>query len=189
MSLEIIEEYRSISVPTLETCGVHWVDDDDYAVRFPYRHWYGEWYERKGLDPRLDPKGRPKILSPNNAPAHMYNPLRLGPNADFVMICEGEYDTLSAIDTGYPAVGAQGTGAFAATWTRLFGGAVVVIAFDSDEAGILAAQGIRKWFRKHGDDAYILETPEGTDLNDLHKEGILEEYIDEFIEDNGLAPE
>lgn len=186
VSLEIVTEHRGIREKTLQEAGVYWVDGDDYAVRIPYYNYTGVWYERLALDPRINPKGRPKILSPKNAAHHMYNPLRLGPNADFVVFCEGEYDTLSVMDAGFPAVGSQGTNTFAAVWTRLFGGATNIIAFDSDDAGKGAAIALRKWFVKHGANAYIMEPPEDKDLNDLHKDGILEEYIWEFLEESEI---
>ena len=186
MSLEIVEGIRGISVATLEKCGVRWVDDDDYSVRIPYRHYDGEWYERKLLDPTLSPKGRPKVLSPKNAEHHLYNPLRLGPNAGSLVFCEGEYDTLSVIDCGYPAVGTQGTNTFRATWARLFTGATVVIAFDGDAAGIGAAHALHKVFRDLGGRAYIMEVGEEEDLNDLHQRGELKDYIDAFIEEQEI---
>lgn len=186
MSLEVVSEYRGISMETLEDAGLYWVDGDDYAIRIPYPNMKGLWYERKALDPRLDPKGRPKILSPKGATHHLYNPLKLGPNADFVVICEGEYDTLSAIDAGYPAVGSQGTETFAATWARLFTGAIAIIAFDGDNAGRKAAMGLRQWLRKVGGDAYIVEMSEGEDLNDLHKAGDLANMFEDFITENGI---
>lgn len=187
MSLEVIEEYRGISVETLEQYGIEWVEDDDYAVRVPYYNYNGTWYDRKLLDPRLDPKGRPKVLSPPNANRHLYNPMRLGPNADLVIFCEGEYDTLSVLDVGFPAVGIQGAKTFRGLWARLFEGAVNVISFDGDSAGKEAAHDVRRIFGKLGNHAYVLELDEGEDLNDLHQQGILGETLELFLEENELT--
>ena len=188
MSLEIVEEYRGISVATLEECGVWWKEDDKYAVRVPYRNYDGEWYTRVMLDPRITPEG-PKVLSPKNAEHHLYNPLRLGPNADLVFFCEGEYDTLSVIDAGFPAVGSQGTGTFNPVWARLYGGAVNCIAFDGDTAGVKASRTLRKFFADQGSYAYLVGTSEQYDLNDLHQQGILDEFLWEFLEENEIEYE
>jgi hypothetical protein len=188
MSLEIVEEYRGISVATLEECGVWWKDDDDYAVRIPYRYHDGEWYTRIMLDPTINASEYhgPKVLSPKNAEYHLYNPLRLGPNADLVFFCEGEYDTLSVIDCGFSAVGSQGTNTFNPVWARLFGGAINCIAFDGDTAGVKASRSLRKFFKDQGSYAYLVGTSEEYDLNDLHQQGILQDFLTEFLEENEI---
>jgi len=186
MGLEVIAQERGISVQTLEECGVSWVKGDDYAVRFSYPNLGGVWYERLGLDPRLPKGDRPKILSPANATHHLYNPLTLGPNAGFVIFTEGEYDTLSVIDAGYPAVGTQGTGTFKAPWVRLFTGAITVVMFDSDTAGINAAHKFRKWHTDAGGKTHVKIGEDGVDLNDLHMDRQLGNYIEEFLEAEGI---
>jgi len=188
MSLEIVEEYRGISVETLEEAGVWWKEDDDYAVRIPYRYLDGEWYTRIMLNPEINSTtySGPKVLSPKNAEYHLYNPLRLGPNADLVFFCEGEYDTLSVIDCGFPAVGSQGTNTFNPVWARLFGGAINCIAFDGDTAGVKAARTLRKFFHDQGSYAYLVGTEEEYDLNDLHQQGVLCEFLNDFLEENEI---
>jgi len=185
MSLEIVEEYRGISVETLEASGVWWSDGDRYPVHIPYRNYDSEWYTRVMRDPR-DNETQPKVLSPKNAEHHMYNPLRLGPNADLVFFCEGEYDTLSVIDCGFAAVGSQGTNTFNPVWARLFGGATNCIAFDGDTAGVKASRTLRKFFHDQGSYAYIVGTSEDYDLNDLHQQGTLKEFLEDFLEENEI---
>ncbi len=195
MSLELIEKHRGISMETLEDCGLWWSKGEgNYPVIVPYFHVGGKWYDRKLWNPDLArPDDAPKALSPKNidhqADSHLYNPLELGPNASLVFICEGEYDTLSVIDCGYPAIGSQGTGTFKAVWARLFSGALVIIAFDDDAAGVAAAEKLRKYFRLLGNRAYILQREEGMDLNDYHKEGDLGDLLGEFFEDNEIEGE
>jgi DNA primase len=191
MSLEIVTEHRGISVDTLEEAGVWWKEDDNYNVRVPYRNLHGEWYTRVMLDPRKNAKEwqGPKVLSPKNAEYHLYNPLRLGPNADLVFFCEGEYDTLSVIDCGYPAVGSQGTNTFNPVWARLFGGAINCIAFDGDVAGVNASRTLRKFFKDQGSHAYLVGTSDKYDLNDLHQQGILEDFLQEFLDENEIEYE
>jgi len=189
MSLKVVEEHRGITVETLESAGVWWKDGDDYAVRVPYRNLTGEWYTRVMLDPTATKANRPKVLSPKNAEHHMYNPLRLGPNADLVFFCEGEYDTLSVIDCGFSAVGSQGTDTFSPVWARLFGGATNCIAFDGDPAGVKAARSLRKFFHDQGSYAYIVGTDADYDLNDMHQQGILYDFLVEFLKENRIEYE
>ena len=189
MTLQIVEDERGISVATLEEAGVWWKDDDNYPVRVPYRNLSGEWYTRVMWNPALARESGPKVLSPKNAEYHLYNPLRIGPNAELVFFCEGEYDTLSVIDCGYPAVGSQGTNTFNPVWARLFGGAINCIAFDGDVAGVNASRTLRKFFKDQGSYAYIVQTNEDYDLNDLHQQGILKEFLDDFIVENEIEYE
>ena len=187
MALEEVEQYRGISVETLEAAGVEWIEQDPtYPVRFPYRNLNGVWYERKGIRPGLDADGRPKLLSPPNSEPHLYNPLRIGPDSETVFFAEGEYDCLSVIDCGYAAVGSQGTNTFKAVWARLYSGAVCVIAFDGDTSGRQAAVKLRKLLRNQGGIAVIMDVPEGEDLNSLHQQGLLGVFIEEFMEQNEL---
>jgi hypothetical protein len=90
----------------------------------------GAWYERKHR-----PDGSPKYESPAGSNAHLYNPLGLGPHSPEVWIAEGEFDTLSLIAVGAPAIGVLGAGNFNRHWQLLFAGAELVIAFDPDQAG------------------------------------------------------
>jgi len=187
MGLELVEEHRGISVETLEALGVYWVDEPPYTIRIPYPHRSGVWYERKALTPGYTPsKHEQKILAPSGASPHLYNPLKLGPNAGTIFICEGEYDTMSVIDCGFDAVGTQGVSTFNRTWARLYSGALVIIAFDGDSAGRKAAHDLRTIFKDLGTNVHIMEMPDDTDCNDLHKEGDLEPYIWQFLKGNGL---
>lgn len=187
MSLEIVEEHRGISVDTLEKAGVWWNEESkNYPVTVPYPYLGGEWYERVMVDPRTQPAVQPKVLSPKNAEYHLYNPLRIGPNADLVFFCEGEYDTLSVIDCGFDAVGSQGTNTFNPVWARLFGGAINCIAFDGDVPGVKAARTLRKFFHDQGSYAYLVSTSDKYDLNDLHQQGILREFLLDFMTENRI---
>ena len=187
LSLEVLSEARAISVATLEMYGVHWENDDgDYNVRVPFPNKNGIWYERKMLAPGVPANKRQKVLSPSGSSPHLYNPARLGPNAGLLFFCEGEYDTLSVLDCGWDAIGTQGTGTFNKTWARLFVGSTNVIAFDGDAAGRKAAFELQSIFRDLGNNAHILDVPDGRDLNDLHQDDELEEFLWRFVKDNNL---
>ena len=188
MTLKVVEAYRGISVHTLEDAGVWWKEGDDYAVRIPYRNLNGEWYTRIMLNPQIitSEYDGPKVLSPKNAEHHMYNPLRLGPNAELIFYCEGEYDTLSVIDCGYPAIGSQGTNTFNPVWARLFGGAINCIAFDGDTPGVKSSRTLRKFIHDQGSFAYLVGMDEKYDLNDLHQMGQLHEFLADFLKENDI---
>jgi DNA primase len=106
-----------------------------------------------------------------------------------MFFCEGEYDTLSVIDCGFDAVGSQGTNTFNPVWARLFGGAINCIAFDGDTAGVNASRTLRKFFKDQGSYAYLVGMDETTDLNDLHRQGILYGFLVDFLEENEIEYE
>jgi len=102
----------------------------DGTVVIPVLGRRGSWYERTYK------KGRkPKYISPKGVEPHLYNPLGLGPHSQQVWIAEGEWDTLSLVVLGAPALGIQGAGNFNRHWALLFQSAEVVLALDPDEAG------------------------------------------------------
>lgn len=96
---------------------------------------HGAWYERTH-----QPNDIPRYLSPQGVESHLYNPLGLGPNTREIWIAEGEFDCLSLVTVGAPAVGILGVDAFRREWALLFSRAQVVMALDSDEAGNSRAQ-------------------------------------------------
>jgi hypothetical protein len=81
----------------------------------------GAWYEREHR-----PDGVPKYKTPQGETIHLYNPLGLGPNTDEVWIAEGEFDTLSLVVSGVPAVGLSGATSWNEKWWLLYARARVV---------------------------------------------------------------
>ncbi len=79
------------------------------------------------------PNGSPKYQPEREGMGHhLYNPLGLGPHSDEVWLSEGEFDTLSLVTVGAPAVGVLGASGFKRAWRLLFQHARVVVAFDPD---------------------------------------------------------
>lgn len=187
---ELIEEvaiWRGLQLATLLQYGVKVDDHPTHPIVFPYPNLTGVWYERRRAwvgDSRAN-----KYLSPKGTSPHLYNPLHLGPNAGQVWFCEGEFDTLTLIENGIPALGVAGTNAFNRKWVHLYEDSTVVVAYDGDPAGIEAAGKLVEVFRDRRTRAFSLPTPDGYDLNELHQEGALTETIKAFADDEGIAVE
>lgn len=126
--LHTFAKTRGFTAQELEEHGIR-IEGDEVVIPLLGRKGH-VWYER-----RHRPGGSPKYLSPSGVEPHLYNPLGLGPHSDEVWIAEGEFDTLSLIVSGAPAVGVLGVNSFNTAWRHLFIGARVVIAVDPDEAG------------------------------------------------------
>lgn len=127
MTLNELAKSRGFTEEELSEWGIR-IEGDVVAI--PTLGRSGAWYERI-----YNPHGNPKYRGPKGAPAHLYNPLGLGPNTDEVWIAEGEFDTLSLIVAGADAVGVLGAGNFRAEWALLFSEAYIVLALDPDDAG------------------------------------------------------
>lgn len=153
-------------------------------VAIPYPNLTGIWHTRY-RNPGVD---GPKYWAPSGSGTHLYNPLRLGPNADVVWFAEGEIDCLVLVYLGYPALGIPGAtiGArFHRSWKLLFDEAEIVVAFDNDEAGQAAAEKLCAVFSPH---SHLFLPPEGMDINEwwlADPEG-LREALGVFSDREGL---
>ena len=156
---------RGLPLDFLGEQGLHIVPEgEDLAgwLAFPYPNLTGIWKTRYR---NMTPLGLPKYLDSEGAEVHLYNPQRLGPNVDSVIFSEGELDTLVLTYLGFPAVGVAGTNAFRPAWKLLFQHALVVVAFDGDKAGDLAAARALDEFAPR---SARLRPPEGMDINDWY---------------------
>lgn len=87
-------------------------------------------------------KGK-KYLSVTNDPPKIYNANALEVARSGIVICEGEIDTLTAEQVGFPAVGIPGAQNWQPAWYRLFVQySVVYMLHDDDDAGIKLAEQI-----------------------------------------------
>ena len=128
LSIHEFATSRGFEPEELEYYGIEVRQDDTVVIPVLGRR--GSWYERT-----YHPHSKPKYRSPKGSEAHLYNPLGLGPHSQQVWIAEGEWDTLSLVVLGAPALGIQGAGNFNRHWALLFQSAEVVLALDPDEAG------------------------------------------------------
>jgi len=139
------------------------------------------WTMRGGcveLKARTGQKAGPKYLKIGNAfplptKTRLFNALQAMPsprNAE-VLIVEGEYDCLIALQAGYRATAVAGVQGWNTTWEHLYQDSRVVLVFDGDEAGAEAADKLTAALDRRGIDCRTVRLPEGRDLTDLWLEG------------------
>jgi DNA primase len=116
-------------------------------------------------------KDVPRFLNTGRAVPCLYNVDILG-DADRVLICEGETDTLTALSHGYAAVGIPGWSHFKPAWVELFCGKTVFLVLDADRAGDQGVRDIARTFDRAGLPLPRRVTlPAGSDLNEFLTEG------------------
>lgn len=90
---------------------------------------------------------------------------------DRLIVCEGVLDALTAATAGLPAVAVLGAAypsiRIAQTIADHADDRQILIGFDGDEAGRIAAQRLLQLLAPRGVEARILDLPDGTDLNSL----------------------
>jgi hypothetical protein len=90
---------------------------------------------------------------------------------DLLVVCEGILDGLTVATAGLPAVAVLGATypsvRIAQTIADHTDGRRILVAFDGDEAGRIAAARLRQLLAPRGQDATVLDLPDGTDLNTL----------------------
>ena len=170
--LEGFADKRGLPLDFLATMGLHIAPDDGERpgwIAIPYPHLTGIWYMRY-RNPGDGPYDQfnPKYWAKPGSQVHLYNPQRLGPNADAVIFTEGEIDCLVLTHLDYPAIGIPGASLaekFHGSWQLLFDDTHVIPAFDSDPAGQTASAKIQGAFAPR---SHILALPQGLDINDWY---------------------
>jgi len=166
MSIEEYAEHRKLPLKFLTTHGLRVAEPGEVNapgkwLAIPYPNVQGVWYTRYR---NLDPTDSFRWWQPKGSKQHLYNPKRLGPNADEVWITEGEFDALTLCFLGFDAVGISGVNAWKTSWTLLYSECQVIVAMDGDKAGRDGAFAIASQFK---DNARVLELAEGEDMNGL----------------------
>jgi len=172
--LDKFAEARGLPVEFLGKMGLHIAPSDNEMpgwVAIPFPHLTGKWHTRYRNPGK---KGRKYHQAPGTD-VHLYNPLKLGPNADLVIFTEGEIDALVLAHLGYPAIGIPGTSSsterFRSHWLMLFASARAIIVFDNDTAGQEAAFKFADIMDSKDIDNRIIVPPrEGWDVNDWYLE-------------------
>jgi len=120
---------------------------------------------------RLD-DNKPKYGSPTGQKAHLYNVCDITLDSPFVVVCEGELDTIITSGAlGIPAVGVPGTAAWKPHYPRLFTGyETVYVVGDNDvkEDGSNPGQDFAKRVANEVLNSVIVTLPPGQDINDYY---------------------
>ena len=112
----------------------------------------------------LDAQAKPRFQAlPGSKPA--LGRAALGPAPPWVIVAEGVFDYLTLTAWGYPAVAALGTQGMDKVAAALRGCSRVFLAFDNDDAGSAAAEGLRNLL---GNRAAAVILPDGiADVGEL----------------------
>lgn len=102
-----------------------------------------------------------KYLGHPGRPLRLYNVEALFEADDFIVLCEGELDTITATQCGFPAVGVPGVGGWKPHFNRIFEDYQRVYLFaDGDEAGRKFGERLKQELS-----AVVVTMPEGEDVN------------------------
>lgn len=109
--------------------------------------------------------GSPKYLSRPGAEAHLFNVLAFGLDSDFIVVCEGEMDTIiTAGECGLPAVGVPGANGWRNWYSRAFADyRRVIVLCDGDQPG----RDLGKRIAQQIDVATVVSMPDGMDVNEV----------------------
>jgi DNA primase len=124
----------------------------------------------------------PKYRSMPGDMPRLFNPSALLQPGPYVAICEGEFDTMTAVQAGIPAVGAAGVSSWRPAFSRAFRGyRKVFILADSDDKGQGMAFGEK--LADEIENAVIVPMPLGHDVNSF----VLEQGPEALRERLGLS--
>jgi len=107
----------------------------------------------------------PKYLSRPGASTHIFNVTALEQDADVLVICEGEIDTIIATQVGFAAVGLPGANNWKPFYSRVLADWEKIMLFcDGDNAGREMAKNITREL----DNVFPVFMPENCDVNDVY---------------------
>ena len=116
--------------------------------------------------------GKPKYGSPAGQKAHLYNVCDITIMSPYILICEGELDTVITSGVlGIPAVGVPGVAAWKPHFPKLFGGYEnVYVVGDNDvkEDGSNPGAEFAKRVANEVMNSVIVTLPAGMDINDYY---------------------
>lgn len=107
----------------------------------------------------------PKYLSRPGATTHIFNVMALQSDADVLVICEGEIDTIVATQVGFAAVGLPGANNWKPFYSRVLADWEKIMLFcDGDNAGREMAKNITREL----DNVFPVFMPDNCDVNDVY---------------------
>ncbi|MEU7096031.1 toprim domain-containing protein [Kitasatospora aureofaciens] len=105
-----------------------------------------------------------KYLWPSGVDRRLFNSRALDDDSPYIAICEGEMDTITAVQAGIPAVGVPGVKAWQRWWSRCFRGYdTVFVLADADDSG--EGREMAEKVSSHVQSARVVMMPEGQDVN------------------------
>ena len=120
---------------------------------------------------RVD-EGKPKYGSPTGQKAHLYNVCDIIIDSTYIVVCEGELDTVITSGVlGIPAVGVPGVAAWKPHFPKLFGGYdTVFVVGDNDvkEDGSNPGAEFAKRVANEVMNSIIVTLPPSMDINDYY---------------------
>lgn len=168
--LRFLRNKRGLSLDTLVRWELGW---DGFRVTIPIRGWHGEVVNARCYRPHAT-ADTPKIISYRRG----YGEARLWPPSSVwgqpdepIVLCEGEMDTLVALQAGLRALTSTGGArSFAQGWVPWFASQRVWIAYDRDRAGAAGAARVADLLAGTAAEVRILRLPvprSGKDMTDL----------------------
>jgi DNA primase len=113
----------------------------------------------------LNNDGGPKYMSRPGASTHIFNVDALNSDSDFLVICEGEIDTIIATQVGFAAVGLPGANNWKPFYSRVLADWEKIMLFcDGDNAGREMAKNISREL----DNVFPVFMPDNCDVNDVY---------------------
>lgn len=107
----------------------------------------------------------PKYMSRPGATTHIFNINALNQDSEFLVICEGELDTVVATQAGFNAVGLPGANNWKPFYSRVLADwQKIVLLCDGDNAG----REMAKHLSRELDNVFPVFMPEGQDVNDVY---------------------
>jgi DNA primase len=107
----------------------------------------------------------PKYMSRPGATTHIYNISALNNDAEFLVVCEGELDTVVATQAGFNAVGLPGANNWKSFYSRVLADwSKIILLCDGDNAG----REMAKHLSRELDNVFPVFMPEGQDVNDIY---------------------
>lgn len=110
-----------------------------------------------------NPEPSPKMKSESGVHGTIYNARQLMWDTDILAICEGEFDTMSAVQSDIPAIGIPGANAWQNLYARMLRYRRVIVLADNDDhgEGLRFAETVQRDVRG----ARIKLMPPGHDVN------------------------
>jgi len=166
---------RGIDAPTIEQYIIGW-DSSRHVYTIPVYGPKGELWNVRRYNPN-PPINVPKIRSVTGMGSPRLYPLSILDGADdYIIIGEGEWDTLATIQRGFPMITRTASAdTWKAEWSELFKGMRVYLAHDADHKGQTANQKVARALHRTAE-IYTIKLPypisekHGKDLTDYWRD-------------------